>query len=360
MPLLFGAADTTDSSGSSSSSSNGGHTDGESLSGSTSPDEVYPEPPSISQRHRNHKSELEEDPASPRVQSIVVAPSSPLLPTSRPHLSTSLKDHASPIHTSPCQIPDEEGLQVEISHINQETDSLHTGSDDLSHSPDPWGQPLEGECQWGNSDVVATWTELQDPPPAYPPLAESGEDLMTLSSSDQQMTLTLRNFLGAGSYGKVVSADWAEGHRQVAVKVSHKLFISELDCTESGLKNLKNELDVLKVLKQSREDRELGSNFFPELFKSWQDAKNVYFAMEMYPWNLEDLRWADSTWDATPGDKLLWTAEMVCPYTWYPLPSCSHSTTDSWCSGSSPHANPTPRHQAIKYPRHVHETPRHQ
>lgn len=123
------------------------------------------------------------------------------------------------------------------------------------------------------------------------------------------MTLALREFLGAGTYGKVVSADWTETRRQVAVKVSHKHFISELDHGESGLKTLRDELEVLKVLKQSREWGELGSNFFPELFKSWQDAKNVYFVMDMYMQNLEELRRADPKWDV--GDKILCAAEMV-------------------------------------------------
>jgi hypothetical protein len=238
-----------------------------------------------------------------------------------------------------------------------------------------WGQLQETGSQWGDPEIVVTWTvmneveirtdafdglEPSDTTPTYvsPPPAETDE-ATTLFSSDGRMSLTPRDSLGAGSYGTVVSADWVEGQRRVAVKVSHKLFISELDCTEPGLRNLKNELDVLKALKQSREYGELGSNFFPELFKSWQDAKNVYFVMELYPWNLEDLRWANPDWDASTGDKLLWAAEMVrFRFTFVPL-SRSCVPADSWCSGPPPNADLTPRHKAGQRLRHVHQTPHH-
>ena len=207
---------------------------------------------------------------------------------------------------------------MEIVQLEEELELQPTGDakSEVVYFCDPWGH--EGEYQWGEeSDAVVTWNEFQDTsatPPTYTPHppVETKEASTILRSSDGRMALTLRKFLGAGSYGKVVSADWEEGHRLVAVKVSHKIFISELDGTESGLKGLKNELDVLKALNQSREYRELGSNFFPELLKSWQDTKNVYFVMAIYPWNLEDLRWADPNWDVTPGDKILWAAEMVC------------------------------------------------
>lgn len=195
------------------------------------------------------------------------------------------------------QIPDEEGVQEDVSRVRQgvELDRAEC---------DPWGQE-EGD-KWEGL-LVTNEAETQT---GQPPLAVT-EESPTIFSSDGRMTLTVRNFLGAGAHGTVLAADWTEGLRQVAVKVSHKLFISELDCTEPGLRNLKNELDVLKALKRSREYGSLGSNFFPELFKSWQDEKNVYFAMDLYPWNLDDLRWADPNWDASVGDKILWTAEMV-------------------------------------------------
>lgn len=247
---------------------------------------------------------------------------------------------------------------MEITEVKQ---SERTG--DASYL---WGQLQEEGSQWGDPETIATWTVNNEveirteerrtsfdgpepsgttPTSASPPSAESDE-ASTLFSSDGRMSLTLRNFLGAGSHGTVVSADWMEGQRQVAVKVSHKLFISELDYTEPGLRNLKKELDVLKALKRSREYGELGSNFFPELFKSWQDSKNVYFAMDLYPWNLEDLRWADSDWDATTGDKLLWAAEMVCSRFTFVPPPRSRVRTDSWRSGPPSNANPTSRHQA--------------
>ena len=213
------------------------------------------------------------------------------------------------------------------------TNSGDAGSGKIARCRDLWGQ-VEEEFQWGDPETVS-WTvqssgcwvqtrklEASSPTPAFkgpephesstPLSSAETEESLPLASPDGWMYLTLRKFLGAGSHGTVVSADWAQGMRQVAVKVSHKLFISELDCTEPGLRNLKNELDVLKALKKAREHCQLGSNFFPELFKSWQDEKNVYFVMDLYPWNLEDLRWADPNWDATVGDKILWTAEMVC------------------------------------------------
>ena len=227
---------------------------------------------------------------------------------------------ASSIHTSdPDQIPDEEDVRGDIPWVRRGVEPDRTEDDES----DPWGRVQEEGDRWGDPEnlvlLVANEVEIRTEQPetfsglssTAPPPAET-EDPPTISSSDGRMTLTIRNFLGAGAHGTVLSADWAEGPRQVAVKVSHKLFISELDCTEPGLRNLKQELDVLKALKRSREYNSLGSNFFPELFKSWQDEKNVYFAMDLYPWNLDDLRWADPNWDASVGDKILWTAEMVC------------------------------------------------
>lgn len=230
------------------------------------------------------------------------------------------------------------------------------GPNKVAHPCDPWDQ-IQERSQWGDPEAIVTWAftndvEVQTKTPSPP--AETEGTPTFLLSSDGRMTLALRSFLGAGSHGTVVSADWAEGYRQVAVKISHKLFISELDSTEPGLKNLKNELDVLKALKQSREYGELGSKFFPELFKSWQDGKNVYFVMDLYPWNLEDLRWVNSDWDATTGDKILWTAEMVRFHFAFVSLSCSPIPADSWCSGFAPHANPTPGYQAGKCLHHVH------
>ena len=212
----------------------------------------------------------------------------------------------SSVHTSDTdQIPDEEDVRGYISGVGQGVEPDRADSD-------PWGQ--ESVAQWGallvTNEVESQTGQPQTSSPSPPPAETEGAP--TVFSSDGRMTLTVRNFLGAGAHGTVLSADWSEGLRQVAVKVSHKLFISELDCTDPGLRNLKNELDVLKALKRSREYGSLGSNFFPELFKSWQDEKNVYFVMDLYPWNLDDLRWADSNWDASVGDKILWTAEMVC------------------------------------------------
>jgi hypothetical protein len=237
---------------------------------------------------------------------------------------------------------------VEITQADEETDLRQIGESRFDEVTDPWGQTQEGESQWKDIEAVFGWTELQglssSPATSAPSLDESDEASTSLSSSDGRMTLTLRTFLGAGSYGKVVSADWVEGLRQVAIKVSHKLFISELDCTEPGLRTLRNELEVLKALKQSREYHDLGSNFFPELFKSWQDAKNVYFVMDIYPWNLEQLRWADPSWDVTTGDKILWTAEMVCLHFVFVQFHRSQNSTDSWGSGTPPYADPAPRY----------------
>lgn len=244
---------------------------------------------------------------------VLPTPASPYRRQLSPIFSTSQKDDASSIHTSDeDQVPDKEGVQVEITQLKQETDSqgvINTKSNEDPRFCDWWGQTHENEGQWDSEVVLQACPEIK--PTCTPPSEVEGAPA-TLQSSDSKMTLTLCNFLGAGSYGKVVSADWEEGYRPVAVKVSHKLFISELDWTEQGLRHLKNELDILKALKLSRECCELGSNFFPELLKSWQDAKNVYFVMEKYMCNLEDLRWVDPNWDATPGDKMLWSAEMVC------------------------------------------------
>ena len=280
------------------------------------------------------------------------------------------------MHTSGVdQIPDEEGIRVEIAEVEQGVEPKHPGnarSDVVARPHYLWGQLQEEEIQWGDPETTVTWTitneveiRAEEPQELFattttpPPPAETEESSALLVSSDERMTLTVRNFLGAGAHGTVVSADWAEGCRQVAVKVSHKLFISELDYTEPGLKNLKNELDVLKALKLSREYGELGSNFFPELFKSWQDAKNVYFAMDVYPWNLEDLRWANSDWDASIGDKLLWTAEMVCFHFAFASLSCSPISADSRRSGPASNANFTPRHKAGQRFHHVHQTCHH-
>ena len=318
---------------------------------STPPDEDYKEPPSLQKRLCDKcRSDLGENETCVCVPDVTAVPQGHLPPPPRPRSPT------------PSNSPRED----------ENTGSVHNEdakSEEVVQLRDLWGRIDVEECQWGGPETGAQTaqsseveiqtgqqpgegSETQEPSSTTPPSA--GEPLI-LSSSDGRMNLTLRNFLGAGSHGTVVSADWEEGYRQVAVKVSHKLFISELDCTEPGLRNLKNELDILKALKQSREARELGSNFFPELFKSWQDEKNVYFAMDLYPWNLEDLRWADPNWDATVGDKLLWTAEMVC----FRLPSASLSYSpfpaDPRCSGSPSHANLTPRHQASQHLHLVHQ-----
>lgn len=251
-------------------------------------------------------------------------------------------DNVSSIHS---QASAGEGLQVEITQVNQEA-AGDVGSDDIPQFHGSWGETQEGESGWGDSDVALLHDFSSTPPASTPPHPGEAEQVPTiLLSSDSRMTLTLRNFLGAGTYGKVVSADWREGCRSVAVKVSHKLFISENDYTEQGLRHLENELEVLKALKQSRERCEQGSNFFPELFKSWQDAKNVYFVMEMYMCNLEDLRWADPDWDATTGDKILWAAEMVRSHIAFVPPSRSRNLADSWPPSSPSDASFTPRHQ---------------
>lgn len=204
-------------------------------------------------------------------------------------------------------------------------------------------QQVEPEHPGDASDPRA---QLQDPPTYTPPAAESEEVSIPLVSSDQRMNLILREFLGEGSFSNVVSADWEEGCRQVAVKVSHKIYISGQDCIESGLNSLKNELVILKRLRQSRDRHEPESNFFPELLKSWQDFNNVYFVTALYPWNLEQLREASPDWDASAEDKVLWAAEMVClRFTFVPL-SRSRVTVDSWRPGSPPIANLTSRHQA--------------
>lgn len=283
--------------------------------------------------------------------------SSPLPPLSTSSSDPSREDSGS-VHTSEAdQIPDEDIL-VEITDLKQEADIGHA-----EYPNNPWDQPQEEEGQWwGHKTLVTSWTvtneikiqrggsKTSSPAPAFngqvsqdPPTCASPSTTPTLlSSSDERMTLTLRTFLGAGSHGTVVSADWEERGCQVAIKVSHKLFILGLECTEPGLKHLKNELDVLKALKQAREYHELGSNFFPELFKSWQDDKNVYFVMDLYPWNLQDLRWADANWDASETDKILWAAEMVCFELAFFFLSCSCIPTDSRCPGTSPYADHAP------------------
>lgn len=207
------------------------------------------------------------------------------------------------------QVPGEEGVPVETTQL-KETKSQKAEDakpDETPYAGDWWGQTREEENGWG-SDLQELSSIPQTCSASHPAEAEK-----ILLSSDRRMTLVLRDFLGAGSYGKVLSADWVEdGRRPIAVKVSHKLFISENDWADRGLNRLQDELAILKALKESRDYRELGSNFFPDSLKSWQDAKNVYFVMERYHCNLEELRFADPAWDAPVGDKLLWTAEMVC------------------------------------------------
>jgi len=327
----------------------------------TSPDEDYEEPPSLLKRHCDEcRSELGETETCVRALHVAVALPSPLSPSPRALSSTFSRGDASSTHTcNTGQIPDDGGIQVEITEVHQGAKLQLTG-DAKPEDCEPWGQ-IQGN-QWGDPVTVATWNftdgvEVQTGTPSPP--AETEGTSTFLLSSDGRMTLALCNFLGAGSHGTVVSADWAESYRQVAVKISHKLFISELDSTEPGLRNLKNELDVLKALKQSREYGELGSNFFPELFKSWQDAKNVYFVMDLYPWNLEDLRWANPDWEATTGDKILWTAEMVCFHFAFAPLSYSSISVDSWCPGFASHADLTPRHKACQRIRHVHQAHHH-
>lgn len=311
----------TDSSGPSSpSSSSGGLADSESVTGSAFPGE-FEGPPSLQVPTKRHceecTSELKEEETCSCTPTVAIVPPSPL-PSARvlsPVPSTSPEGNTFPIHTSGTgQIPDEKGVPVEIVQVNQATDSQHTGYTTSGESSlDPWGR-ANGN-RWDEFNT-GSWDEPQDPPSTPPtsasPLSVENDDVSpTLQSSDFRMTLTLLNFLGAGSYGKVVSAKWVEGGHEVAVKVSHKLYISELDRTEPGLRSLKNELDVLKALKQAKDRGEMGSNFFPDLFKSWQDTKNVYFVMDIYPWNLDNLRWADPTWDVTDNDKILWAAELI-------------------------------------------------
>lgn len=349
--------DITDSSGSSSSSSSSsGRADSESASTHSSPE--YREPPSLSKRHGEEcRNELGENEACACVPGMaVVSPSrvpSPLPPLSTTSSDPSREDSGS-VHTSDAeQIPDED-VQVEITDLKREADIRHA-----EYPSNPWDQPQEEGGQWLDHETfVTSWTftnEIKIQPEGHKTLAFDGQEPQDpptctspstaptpLTSSDGRMSLTLRSFLGAGSHGTVVSADWEEGCRQVAIKVSHKLFISELESTEPGLKHLKNELDVLKALKQAREYRELGSCFFPELFKSWQDDQNVYFVMDLYPWNLQDLRWADADWDASETDKILWAAEMVCfELAFLPL-SCSCVPIDSRRSGPSPYADHAP------------------
>lgn len=210
------------------------------------------------------------------------------------------------------QVPDEEGVPVEITQLREETKPLQAGDDkpdEAPHADDWWAPTQEKENGWGSE--VGVLQELSSIPPTCS-TPDPAEDEKLLLSTDGRMTLVLRNFLGAGSYGRVLSADWIEGgRRRVAVKVSHKPYISEQDWAERGLKNLQEELTILKALKEARRWSDLGSNFFPDLLKSWQDAKNVYFVMEKYHCNLEQLRYTDSKWDAPAGDKLLWAAEMV-------------------------------------------------
>lgn len=310
----------------------------------TSSDGCYEEPPSLQRRCDECRSKLEEDETCVCESGVAVIPLPPPGRVLSSTLSVSSKEdeEVRSVQTSdPDQIPDEEDIRWDVSRVKRGVElDCAEGTES-----DPWGQ--EEVDQWGGLLVTnEVETQTGQPPISSPnPIPAETEEAPTIFSSDGRMTLTVRNFLGAGAHGTVLSADWTEGLRQVAVKVSHKLFISELDCTEPGLRNLKNELDVLKALKRSREYGSLGSNFFPELFKSWQDEKNVYFVMEMYPWNLDDLRWADPNWDASAGDKILWTAEMVrFRFSSIPL-SRSHTPTDSRCSGSPPHADLTSRHQ---------------
>jgi hypothetical protein len=322
----------------------------------------YRQPPSLSKRQSEEcHSELGENEARACIPGVaVVSPSrvSPPLPPLSTTSSDPSRDDSGSVHTSDAdQIPDED-IQVEIADLKQEAVTGHP-----EYASNPWGQPQEEGSRWLDHETfVTSWTVTDEvkiqpegpttsfPDPAFdgqepqdPPTCVSPSTTPTLlSSSDGRMNLILRSFLGAGAHGTVVSADWEEGCRQVAIKVSHKLFISELECTEPGLKHLKNELDVLKAVKQSREYHELGSNFFPELFKSWQDDKNVYFVMDLYPWNLEDLRWANADWDASANDKVLWAAEMVrFELAFFPL-SCSCIPADSRRSGTPPSADPAP------------------
>lgn len=286
----------------------------------------------------------------------VVPPAPPSPPRLSPAPSTFPEDDVVSLGTSDAgQASDQEGIKVEIVQVEQETDPQQTGDmNEVTYFYDSWGQANES---WSWGDSVGNDCLLQDfsssPPASTPPTQAVAEEVSPpLFSRDGRMILNLRNFLGAGTYGKVVSAEWADGCRSVAVKISNKLYISELDCTDQGLKYLKNELDVLKALKQSRERYEPGSNFFPELLKSWQDVKNVYFVMEMYACSLHDLRSTDLNWDPPAGDKLLWTAEMVRLRVCSVPSSCSCDSVDSWRPGPPSDADFAPRHQTWQHLHH--------
>lgn len=309
------APDGADLSGFSSSTSNGtGLTDDESESDFTAPDFVEDQKRhSLLQGDREeYGSEQEENATGICVPAVAaLLPSSPSSPPPAP---STPNDDIGSIHTSDVDPePGEKGIEVEITQVEQETESHDIGDIKPSEGTDcldSWFQAGEDDPRW-DSDAL----ELQVlSTPTSPQLVEPDE---RLNSSDGRMSLILRGFLGAGSYGRVVSADWTEDYEHsVAVKISHKIYISELDFADQGLKRLKEELVILRALNESRENDNLGSKFFPELLKSWQDEKNVYFVMEKYQCNLLNLRGADPDWDASIGDKILWTAEMVCSPTY--------------------------------------------
>jgi hypothetical protein len=107
-----------------------------------------------------------------------------------------------------------------------------------------------------------------------------------LCSSDGQLTFNLFSRLGSGSFGKVMSAWCQELDRFVAVKIVHKPIH---DLSPTGLDFLKTELDVLKLMTQSFEQRpEDGSAFISRILKSWHDNKNAYFVMVSYLSSLYD------------------------------------------------------------------------
>lgn len=356
--LDLGTTDGTNS----SSPSNNRPVDSEFNPDSTSPDGGHQGPSSL--KCDECKTDPEENTTCTRIPTITVIPPAPLSPPRlSPAPSTFPEDDAVSLGTSDdCQAPGQEGIKVEIIRVEQESDPQFSGeTNEVTCFCDSWGQANES---WGWGDSVGNGCILQDfsssPPASTPPNQTGAEEVSPpLFSRDGRMVLSLRNFLGAGTYGKVLSAEWTDGCRSVAVKISNKLYISELDCTDQGLKYLKNELEVLKALKESRERRDPGSNFFPELLKSWQDVKNVYFVMEMYACSLHDLRSTDLNWDPPAGDKLLWAAEMVCLHLDFVPSPCSRNSVDTWRPSPPSDAGFTPGYQAWEHLHHGNQAHRH-
>ncbi|KAF7441362.1 hypothetical protein PC9H_001712 [Pleurotus ostreatus] len=94
--------------------------------------------------------------------------------------------------------------------------------------------------------------------------------------------------IGRGSFGRVVYTKvTGKARGVVAIKVLNKIELTLQRCTGSGNSGLHPE-DIKKEFEIMRLASESDSKFLAPLLASFQDTKNIYFVLPLYPSNLED------------------------------------------------------------------------